>query len=62
METQKTINLLNDSNNEVSKLATKTWYFIDSQTAEGKYQQGDTIKFETEAIKPSPWDYSDESI
>ena len=32
METQKIINLLNDSNNEESKFATKKRYVIDSQT------------------------------
>ena len=47
METQKIINLLNDSSNEESKYATKKWYVIDSQTAKGKYEQGVTIKFET---------------
>ena len=47
METQKIINLLNDSSNEELKFATKKWYVIDSQTAKGKYKQGDTIKFET---------------
>ena len=30
METQKIINLLNDSDNENSKFATKKWYIIDS--------------------------------
>ena len=30
METQKIINLLNDSSNEESKFATKRWYIIDS--------------------------------
>ena len=62
METQKTINLLNDSSNEESKSATKKWYVIDSQTTKGKYKQGDTIKFETETIKSSPCDYSDAFI
>ena len=47
METQKMINLLNDSSNGESKFATKKWYVIDSQTTKGKYKQGDTIKFET---------------
>ena len=28
----------------------------------GKYKQGDTIKFETETIKSSLWDYSDAFI
>ena len=43
METQKFINLLNDSSNEESKFVTKN--VIDSQTTKGKYKQGDTIKF-----------------
>ena len=62
METQKIINLLNDSSNEESKFATKKWYVIDSQTTKGKYKQGDTIKFETEIIKSSLCDYSDAFI
>ena len=61
-ETQKIINLLNDSSNEESKFATKKWYVIDSQTTKGKYKQGDTIKFETETIKSSLCDYSDAFI
>ena len=62
METQKIINLLNDSSNEESKFATKKWYVIDSQTTKGEYKQGDTIKFETETIKSSLCDYSDAFI
>ena len=62
METQKIINLLNYSSNEESKFATKKWYVIDSQTTEGKYKQGDAIKFETETIKSSLCDYSDAFI
>ena len=31
METQKNVNLLNDSNYEDSKFATKKWYIIDSE-------------------------------
>ena len=57
METQKIINLLNDSGNEQSKLATKKWYVIDSHTTKGKYKQGDTIKFGTETIKSNLSDY-----
>ena len=53
METQKIINLLNDSSNEESKFATKKWYVIDRKTAKGKQKQGNTIKFETETIKSS---------
>ena len=62
METQKVITLLNDSDNEESKFATKMWYFTDSQAAKGKYKQGDTFKFETETIKSSLRDYSDTFI
>ena len=58
METQKVTNLLNDLRNEESKFATKKWYFIDSQTAKGKYNQNNSIKFETESIKLSLCDYS----
>ena len=59
METQKIINLLNDSINEESKFATKKWYVIDSQTAKGKYNQNNSIKWETESIKSSLCNYSD---
>ena len=59
---QKFTNLLHDSSNEESKFATKMWYAIDSQATKGKYKQGDTIKFETETIKPSLCDYSDAFI
>ena len=62
METQKIINLLNDSSNEESKFATKKWYFIDSQATKGKYKQSDAIKFKTETIKSSLCDYSDAFI
>ena len=62
METQKNINLLNDSTNEESKFATKKLYVIDSQTAKGKYNQNNSIKFETESIKSSICDYSDAFI
>ena len=59
METQKIINLLNDSSNEESKFATKKWYVIDNQITKGKYKQDDTIKYERETIKSSLCDYSD---
>ena len=32
METQKIVNLLNRFNNENSKLTTKKWYVIDSES------------------------------
>ena len=58
MEIHKIINLLNDSNNEELKLATKKWYATDSQTAKDKYNENNSIKFETESIKSSLCDYS----
>ena len=36
--------------------------YIDSQTAKGKYKQGDPIKFETQTIKSSLCDYFDAFI
>ena len=57
METQKIINLLNNSSNEEPKFGHKKWYAIDSQT-----KKGDTINFETETIKSSHCDYSDAFI
>ena len=38
METQKIGNLLNSSENEYSKFATKKWYVIDSETS-GTYSE-----------------------
>ena len=38
IETQKTVNLLDSSENGFSKLATKKWYVIDSET-KGNYSQ-----------------------
>ena len=62
METQKIINLLNDSSNTELKCSTKKWYVIESQAAKGKHKQGDTIKFETDTIKSILCDYSDAFI
>ena len=59
METQKIINLLNDSSNVESKFATKKWYDIKSQTVKIKYVQNNYIKFKKENIKSSLCDYSD---
>ena len=65
IEPQKIVNLLNDSNNESSKFATRKWYIINDQN-NGHYGRGDendsTIKFETKVIKPSLSDYSDVNI
>ena len=65
METQKIVNLLNDSESESSKLATRKWYIINDQN-NGQYGRGNendsTIKFETKVVKPSLCDYSDAYI
>ena len=65
METKKIENLLNDSDNEFSKFATRKWYIIKYQN-KGQYGEGNendsTIKFETEVIKPNLCDYSDAYI
>ena len=62
METQKIVNLLNDSDNESSKFATRKWCIINDQN-NGQYGRGNkndsTIKFKTKVIKPSLCDYSD---
>ena len=50
METQKILNLLNSSENEYSKFATKKWYIIDSETR-GRYSHHDPIKFLTKSIE-----------
>ena len=50
METQKILYLLNDSDNESSKFATRKWYIINDQN-NGQCDTGDengtAIKFET---------------
>ena len=65
METQKIVNLLNDSEKLNSKFATRKWYIINDQNNE-QYGIGNdndsTIKFETKVIKPSLCDYSDAYI
>ena len=38
------------------------WYKRDTQTAKGKYDQNNSIKFETESIKSSLFDYYDAFI
>ena len=52
METQKIINLLNDSDNENSKFATKKWYIIDSES-KGNYSHNDEITFLTSSLESS---------
>ena len=61
METQKIVNLLNGSDNESSKLVTKKWYIIDSES-NGNYSKDEEIKFLTRSIESSLCDYSDAYI
>ena len=61
METQKILNLLNSSENEFWKFATKKWYVIDSES-NGSHSHHDPIKFLTTSIESSLCDYSDASI
>ena len=46
MKTQEIVNLLNGSDDENSKLATKKWYIIDSES-KGNYSDKDEINFLT---------------
>ena len=66
MESQKIINLLDSSDNESQKFATKRWYIINDQNtgnnAYGNGEDGTTIKLETKVIKPNLCDYSDAYI
>ena len=61
METQKIVNLLNNTENEYSKFATKKWYIIDSQS-KGNYSHKNPIKFLTSLLESSLCDYSDAYI
>ena len=65
METQKIVNLLNDTDNESSRFATRKWYVINDQN-NTEYVDGNNddsnIKFETKVIKSSLCDYSDAYI
>ena len=61
METQKIINLLNGSDNENSKFATKKWYIIDSES-KGNYLPDNEIKFLTSSLESNLCDYSDAYI
>ena len=61
METQKIVNLLNGSNNENSKFATKKWYVIDNES-KGDYSHENPIKFLTRLLESNLCDYSDAYI
>ena len=58
METQKIVNLLNGSDNENSKFATKKWYVIDSES-KGNCSDENEIKFLTSSLETNLCDYSD---
>ena len=58
MEAQKIINLLDNTDNEYLKFATKKWYVIDSES-NGDYSKDEEIKFLTRFIESSLCDYSD---
>ena len=61
METQKIVNLLNGSDNDNSKFATKKWYIIDSES-KGNYSHENPIKFLTSSLESSLCDCSDAYI
>ena len=58
METQKIVNLLNSSENEYSKFATKKWYVTDSES-KGVYSHENPIKFLRNSLESSICDYLD---
>ena len=62
MRTQNIVNLLNDTDNESSKFATKKWYVIHDQNGVDygeRNENGISIKFETKNIKSSLFNYLD---
>ena len=61
METQKIVSLLNSSENEYSKFATKKWYIIDSES-KGNYSNENPIKLLTNSLESSLCDCSDAYI
>ena len=61
METQKIVNLLNSSDNENSKFATKKWYIIDSES-KGNYLPDNEIKSLTSSLESNLCDYSEAYI
>ena len=61
METQKIINLLNETNNESSRFATRNWYVVDDQNNTEYVERNDNdlrIKFEAKPIKTIFYDHS----
>ena len=57
METQKVINLVNSSDDENPKFATKKWYIIDNES-KGNYLPNNEIEFLTSSLESSLSDYS----
>ena len=55
------VNLLNDTDNENSKFATKKWYAIDSES-KGNYSEENEIEFLTSSLESNLCDYSDAYI
>ena len=58
METQKIMDLLNGSDNENLKFATKKWYIIENES-NYNYSHYDSIKCLTKSIESSLCDHSD---
>ena len=61
MEAQKIINLLDNTENEYLKFATKKWYVMDNES-NGNYSKDEEVKFLTRPIESSLCDYSDAYI
>ena len=61
METQKIVNLLNDTGNGNSKFTRKKWYVINSES-KGNYSDENEIKFLTSSLESNLCDYSDAYI
>ena len=61
METQKIINLLNNTEDEYSTFATKKWYVIDSES-KGNYSRQNPIRFLRNSLESSLYDYFDAYI
>ena len=65
METQKIVNLLNETDNEFPTFATRKWYVINDQNRTNygdKNGNDESINFETKVIKSSLCDYSEAYI
>ena len=58
METQKIVNLLNDSDNDNSIFSAKKWYVIVSES-KSVYSHVNEIKFLTNSLESNLSDYSD---